>query len=477
MASAKTKTKTVWVCDACGEDYPKWQGQCPSCREWNTLREMVQEAPRPSAERAVRPPGTTVHAESLRAVRAEDAPRLRTGIAEFDRVLGGGFVPGGVVLLGGDPGIGKSTLLLEVCARLAAEHRVVYASGEESKTQVKMRADRLSEKLGPMPEALLFQAENQVETIIDAFDAAKPAFVVVDSVQTIFCDDVNSSAGSPSQVRESAQRLTRWAKASGTAMIVIAHVTKEGTIAGPRMLEHLVDAVLYLEGERFDVYRKLFAVKNRFGSTDEAGYFEMAETGLDEVVNPTAIMQAHHHGGSGSVITATVEGTRAVPFEVQALAVRCVSGNPRQVVNGLDAQRVRMLTAVVSKRIGIPVFGDDLHMNLVGGVRCVEPAIDLAAIAAIVSSSMDVVIPPDVLVVGEVGLGGELRPVGRLVQRVEAVARLGFTRAIVPKSIKRPHGSFPAGVSVVEVADCRTALEHLGLLGRKPPPYRDGSAG
>jgi DNA repair protein RadA/Sms len=452
----KSKSRAVFICQQCGSEQSKWMGRCPECGEWNSLVETLVAPPVPARG------GLTMHVEgtgnrptALSEVRSSDFGRLQVPGEEFNRVLGGGIVPGSLVLIGGDPGIGKSTLLLDVSAQLAlfGDRPVLYVSGEESPQQIKMRAERL----GLNPTRLFLLSETNMEAVLAQIDALQPGLVIVDSIQTVYWPDLSSSAGTVSQVRECTARLIQVAKSRNIPMFLVGHVTKEGAIAGPRVLEHMVDAVLYLEGDRFHQYRLLRGVKNRFGSTNEVGVFEMGNEGMIEVTNPSAAFLAERNSGSpGTAIAVTLEGTRPILVEVQALTSPTASGLPRRTANGIDVNRMLLLSAVLTKRIGLPLGGQDLYVNVVGGLKISEPAIDLSAAAAIVSSYRDTPVDPEMVLVGEVGLAGELRTVGQLERRLNEAAKLGFTKAIYPPSARKP--SLPPGFRGLQMATLQEAV-------------------
>jgi DNA repair protein RadA/Sms len=424
-------------CTECGYRSPKWLGRCPECGAWNS---MVEEAaaPRKSRRGPVTPSRDPIPFDKI---GSSSAPRLKTGISEFDRVLGGGVVPGSLVLVGGDPGIGKSTLLLQVAARLAGNlGPVLYVSGEESDGQIRMRADRL----GVDPSNLLFLAETALEHILEAAPKAGASALIVDSIQTVYSEEHPSAPGSLAQVREAAARLLFLAKRTGIPVFVIGHVTKDSSIAGPRTLEHIVDTVLYFEGDAHHTYRLLRAVKNRFGPTNELGVFEMRSSGLAEVTDLTGVFVSRQRGAApGSVVVPTIEGTRALLVEVQALVTRATYGTPERKVSGLDRNRVAMLLAVIEKRAGLALADHDVFVNAVGGVRIVEPAADLAVAVAIASSFVDKPISSELVAIGEVGLAGEVRGVPQMDARLREAAKLGATRALVPresaKAIREKH--------------------------------------
>lgn len=422
------KAKTVYTCTECGGQTPKWQGQCPSCNAWNTLVETIAEASSASRFASL---AQTAGLQKLADVEATEVTRHPTGIAEFDRVLGGGLVPGGVVLIGGDPGIGKSTLLLQTLCHIGGQQRVVYVSGEESSQQIAMRAKRLGLDAGPV-ELL---AEINLEKIVAILQAHKPDVAVIDSIQTVYSEVLQSAPGSVAQVRECSAQLTRLAKQLGITVILVGHVTKEGSLAGPRVLEHIVDTVLYFEGDPNSSFRLVRAFKNRFGAVNELGVFAMTEKGLREVSNPSALFLSHHtEQVSGSCITVTQEGTRPLLVEVQALVDEAHAPNPKRLCVGLEQNRLAMLLAVLHRHAGVACFDQDVFVNAVGGVRIGEPAADLAVLVAIVSSLKNKPLPHKLIVFGEVGLAGEVRPVQRGQERLKEAAKLGFTHAIVPKA-------------------------------------------
>jgi DNA repair protein RadA/Sms len=452
---------SVYRCQACGFQAGKWYGRCPDCGEFNTIVEERTGVARGGASgRRAPASGGVAPAPGpvpLTAVSAAGAARVHSGVVELDRVLGGGVVPGSLVLIGGDPGIGKSTLLLQASAALAGTAGpVLYVSGEESAAQVKLRADRL----GLAAPDLLILAETQLEAIETHVSATRPRALVIDSIQTVYRGDLESAPGSVSQVRECGARLMELAKGRGIAVFLVGHVTKEGALAGPRVLEHLVDTVLYFEGERHATYRVLRAVKNRFGSTNEIGVFEMTDGGLKEVVNPSAMFLAERpHGAAGSVIMAALEGTRPLLLELQALVAPAHFGTPRRTVLGADYNRVCLLLAILEKRAGIPLQSQDVFVNVAGGARCQEPAADLAIAVASASSFAERPLAPDVVVLGEVGLTGEVRAIGGLETRLREAAALGFAQAVVPRSSLVAGARYPlaaTGVSTLE--------EALGLL-------------
>jgi DNA repair protein RadA/Sms len=425
------KPRTVYRCTDCGAEHAKWAGRCDTCGEWNTLVEEVATARKAESgkRRAGSGGGPVVDTPRLRDVVGSDAPRWKTGLAEFDFALGGGIVPGSMILVGGEPGIGKSTLLLQIAARLQhSGRRALYASGEESPLQVRLRADRLDETAGDV-ELL---SETNLETVIATAAARRPDVLVVDSIQTLYTADLEGAPGNVGQVRECAARLMRFAKESGTTVFVVGHVTKGGGIAGPKTLEHIVDTVLYFEGESSLDHRVLRATKNRFGSVDEIGVFRMTERGLEAVANPSELFLGDRHSAaSGSAVTALLEGTRPVLVEVQALAAKAGFGTPQRVSTGFDARRLALLLAVLEKRAGLSFGQLDVFLNVVGGVRMQEPAGDLAVAAALASSVYDRATPADAVFVGELGLGGEIRPVSQVERRIAEARNMGMTRVFV----------------------------------------------
>jgi len=450
------KKKTKFACQSCGYETPKWMGKCPGCNSWNTLVEEVEQKTTRRGAFAHSSSTIVTKASPITSIETVTEPRFFTESKEFNRVLGGGIVKGSLVLIGGDPGIGKSTLLLQVSAQLANDNKVLYISGEESVKQTKLRSDRL----GVTSNQLYVLSETDLEHISKSISELEPSFVVVDSIQTIYHAEVSSAPGSVSQVRECTAELMRIAKTKGIAIFIVGHVTKEGSIAGPRLLEHMVDTVLYFEGERHHTYRILRAVKNRFGSTNEMGIFEMKETGLDEVANPSEIfLEERSQGAAGSTVVASMEGTRPVLVEIQALISPTSFGNPRRMATGVDQNRISLLMAVLEKRVGLLLQNQDAYIKVAGGVKLDEPAIDLAIAISIASSFRDKPSNPGDIFVGEVGLTGEVRRVSRIEQRVQEAAKLGFSRVILPE---RNLGGWtvPKGIEVVGVSDIRQALQY-----------------
>lgn len=457
MPSRSAAPKTAFVCQQCGNDFPKWIGRCPQCAGWNTLVEERVVAPQKGRSGPARVPREPV---ALDSVPNDAEERIPTGIGEFDRVLGGGIVRGSLVLLGGDPGIGKSSLLMQASSSLSRRGPVLYVSGEESAAQVKLRARRFGIEGGD----ILVLAETDLGSVIEAIRKVKPIFCVIDSIQTMSSDIIGSAAGGVSQLRECAARLLEVAKGDDVPIFLVGHVTKEGNVAGPRVLEHIVDAVLYLEGERFHAFRVLRGTKNRFGSTDEVGVFEMGESGLREVMNPSEVfLEERSRGVAGSVVVPTIEGTRPLLVEIQALVTPTSFGLPRRTVNGVDPQRIALLLAVLTKRAGLASGQHDVYVNLVGGLRIREPATDLGVAVAVASALRDTPADPRTVFLGELGLGGELRRVQRLAARLKEAERLGFERAIVPAGSAADRDG--ARLEVIGVPTLRDALTRAGISG------------
>ena len=456
------KTRSIFICQQCGSQQTRWMGKCPDCGTWDSLVEQLErkETATTRSRAAVNDMGRPI---PLREIATDGFARLPVLFDEFARVLGGGLVPGSMVLVGGDPGIGKTSLLTQVAAQFAEESgTALYVSAEESVQQIKLRTTRM----GLNPEHMLIYSETSLDAILEQIQMLRPALVVVDSIQTVYLEDITSAAGSVSQVREGALRLLRTAKNLGIPMFLVGHVTKEGAIAGPRVLEHIVDAVLYLEGERFHQYRLLRGVKNRFGSTDEVGVFEMTSDGMREVANPSQVFLAERSVGTpGSAVAVTMEGTRPLLVEVQALTATTASAQPRRSANGFDMNRMLMLIAVLSKRVGLPLFNQDVYVNIVGGLKINEPAVDLAVAIAIASSYRNARVKPEMVCVGEIGLSGELRSVSQIERRLGEASKLGFTQALCP--------SLPAGAHIdgLKASDCRSLIAAvdmaLGTAGRR----------
>ncbi|MEE4265319.1 MAG: DNA repair protein RadA [Desulfobacteraceae bacterium] len=452
----KKKAKTIYCCQTCGYQAPKWMGKCPDCGTWDSFVEerMVASAGPGKAGvlSSANPP------VAIDSIELDTEYRLHTNIHEFDRVLGGGLVFGTLILIGGDPGIGKSTLMLQALYGLARQgHKVLYVSGEESIRQLRLRSKRLE----TVAADLLVASEVEIESILAMIESTKPEVLVIDSIQTMFNGELTSAPGSVSQVRESTVRLMMMAKKTGIPTFLVGHVTKDGAIAGPKLLEHMVDTVLYFEGDRNHIFRILRAVKNRFGSTNEIGVFEMKERGLEEVANPSAVFLSERPAGAaGSVVTASMEGTRPILIELQALASATNFGTPRRTILGLDANRVALLAAVMEKKLGMHLMGYDIFMNVAGGVKVVEPAVDLAIVAAVASSFLDKPISEGTMVLGEVGLTGEVRAIGQVDTRISESRKMGFTRCLAPASnLKRLRAI--TGIEIMGVRTVSEAVENL----------------
>ena len=460
------KSKTVYICSECGYQTPRWLGKCPDCGSWNTLEEQ-----------AAAPVSALVDEKKLKRAPGSDAPALRvdeipelsmerssTGISELDRVLGGGVVDGSLVLVGGDPGIGKSTLLTQLCANMARNGAsVLYVSGEESARQIRMRARRL----GAVDSGFYVLSENDMNTVEKRMLELSPTILVVDSIQTMYRPEMASAPGSVTQVRESASMLMRLAKLSGCSVFLVGHVTKEGSIAGPRILEHMVDAVLYFEGDRQHQYRLLRAVKNRFGSVNELGMFEMSERGMLEVENASeALLSERAHDASGAVVMCAMEGSRPLLTDVQALVTTTVFGNPRRMASGVDQGRLALLLAVLEKRVGLRMYDQDVYINIAGGMSLTEPAADLALCMAVASSHRNRAIPGDCAVMGEVGLAGEVRAIAHAERRILECARMGFNHILIPKYNLRGLRA-PDGVRIVGVETVADAIAELGLIKKQ----------
>ncbi|MBD5541598.1 MAG: DNA repair protein RadA [Lachnospiraceae bacterium] len=457
---AKTKAVNAFFCQNCGYESSKWMGQCPACHTWNSFVEerVTKSRTSPSGGGQIKAAGNAKPVE-LKDISGQKEERYATGIEEFDRVLGGGIVPGSLTLVGGDPGIGKSTLLLQVCRKLAETGKeVLYISGEESLTQIKMRADRI----GEFREHFKLLTEVNLNVISEVVREKKPEIVVIDSIQTMYSEDVNAAPGSVSQVRESTGVLLQLAKVEDIAILIVGHVTKEGTVAGPRVLEHMVDTVLYFEGDKQDIYRILRGVKNRFGSTNEIGVFEMGESGLAEVKNPSEfLISGKPEGANGSVVTCCMEGTRPMLLEVQALVCDTNFQIPRRQATGCDFNRMNLLIAVIEKRMRMPLGREDAYVNFAGGMRIFEPATDLAVVLALVSSYRNKPVPDDMLVFGEVGLSGEVRGVSMAKQRVMEARKLGFNSCVVPFANARQL----ADVKDIKIYTVKNIMEAVAVLG------------
>ncbi len=449
--------RTVFVCQQCGREELKWLGRCPSCNEWNSFYEQKIATP----VRSTRPTTPANQPQELSRVDTETADRFPLPMPEFNRVLGGGIVPGSLVLIGGDPGIGKSTLLLQVSSLVTGSHdRVVYTSGEETQRQIKLRADRL----GIKGDNLFLLAETNLDVILEQVEDLSPGLVIIDSIQAVYLPEVDAAPGSITQVRECTMRLMNWAKSTAVPVFIVGHVTKDGSIAGPRVLEHIVDAVLYLEGESFSSYRLLRCVKNRFGSTNEIGIFEMKRQGLVEVDNPSRAFLSQHYGETiGSAVVPVLEGSRPLLVEIQALTNPTSFGQPRRTANGVDFNRLLLVTAVLTRRIGLKLSNQDVILNVTGGIKIGEPAADLGIALAIASSTRDIPVDPEMTVVGEIGLSGEIRTVSQIDRRISEAARLGFKRILIPKT----GSSTPKqDIQVVSAATLKEAIK-AGLVKSK----------
>ena len=467
-----SKTQTQYVCQACGRTSPKFLGRCPGCGAFGTMTEEIREEELTLSARSrtrVSSSGslTDTAPQRLKDIDEKAEPRIDTGISELSQVLGGGIVPGSVILIGGDPGIGKSTLLLQTAMNIAQDHTLLYVSGEESERQIKMRAARLIEAgdhVTEIPDKLLLLTETSLNHILHHVKEIQPEFLIIDSIQTMQLDELESTAGSVTQVRECAGRLREVAKMNNITVFMIGHVTKEGNIAGPRILEHIVDTVLYLEGDRFLSLRLLRSVKNRYGATSEVGVFEMQEEGLVEVKNPSEVFLAERMvNAPGSAIVVTMEGTRPLLVEIQGLTNPVGIGNPRRTPIGIDMNRLFLITAVLTRRIGVRLGEQDVFVNVVGGMRIAEPAADLAIAAAIVSSAKNQPVRADAVLIGEVGLSGELRGANKITARLNEAAKLGFTLAVIPRVNQKTRETFPKNMQVIEARSLREALRAVLL--------------
>ena len=450
------KTKTIFVCSSCGYESPKWLGKCPSCNEWNSFyEEKLAKDAGANGEKKNR----VVTPRALNDVEGKDAVRTSTGIGELDMVLGGGIVRGSLVLVGGEPGIGKSTLIMQLCDKIQGEGKVLYVSGEESAEQIKLRADRL----GIHNDDILFLGETDIELIENVILEIKPKLVIIDSIQTMYSDEISSAAGTVSQVREITSRIMRICKGNEITTIIIGHVTKEGNIAGPRVLEHMVDTVLYIEGERYFSYRILRSVKNRFGSTNEVGMFEMQNEGMIEIKNPSSILISERDDNpSGSVIVAAMEGTRPLLIELQALTTPTVFGFPRRTANGLDYNRLTILVAVLEKRAGLALGSQDIYLNVVSGIKINEPAVDLGMTLVCASSFKNMSIDKNTVIIGEVGLTGEVRAVNLIDKRLKEAEKLGFKTCVIPESNKKLLKE-KYSLDIIGVRNVNEAMRAVGL--------------
>jgi DNA repair protein RadA/Sms len=448
------KAKTIFVCNECGYESAKWIGKCPACNSWNTFFE--QKVEKYSEQNKLEKNSNNVP-KPLNSFKGQEEARTSTGFEELDRVLGGGLVSGSLVLLGGEPGIGKSTLILQLCEKVKGEGKVLYVSGEESAEQIKLRADRLNIK----SEDILFLGETDIDVINNAIIENNPKLVIIDSIQTMYSDEITSAAGSVSQVREITAQIMRICKSRNVTTIIIGHVTKDGNIAGPRVLEHMVDTVLYLEGERYFSYRVLRAVKNRFGSTNEIGMFEMKQEGMCEILNPSDVLISERDDNpSGSCIVTSMEGTRPILVELQALTAQSVFGMPRRTANGIDYNRLAVLIAVLEKKAGVNLGNQDVYLNVVGGMKINEPSIDLGIVAVIKSSYKNIPIPKDVVIMGEVGLTGEVRRINMIEKRLKEAEKMGFKTCIIPESnLKTLKDKFD--LKIIGVKNVAEALKNL----------------
>lgn len=425
------KVKTIFVCSSCGYESPKWMGKCPACNEWNTFYEE-KDVTKSGTKEKKKELGQVV---KLNEVEKKETSRIKTGIEELDRVLGGGFVNGSLTLLGGEPGIGKSTLILQICNSLKIDGKILYVSGEESAEQIKIRADRL----GVKKDNILFLSETDIDNVEIQIEKVEPEFVIIDSIQTMYSEEITSSSGSVSQVREITARIMKMCKQKSITTIIIGHVTKDGTIAGPRVLEHLVDTVLYLEGERYFSYRILRGVKNRFGSTNEIGMFEMIDEGLTEIKDPSSILisDKENQNSAGTIVTVSVEGTRPLLVELQALVTQSFFGMPRRNAIGIDYNRLTLLAAVLEKKSRVSLGNQDIYLNVVGGIKINEPALDLGICLSIISSFKNIPIDKKTVAIGEVGLTGEVRNVNMIDKRLREAEKLGYKKALIPESNKK----------------------------------------
>ena len=452
---AKT-AKTIFVCNECGYESAKWMGKCPACNSWNTFFEQKVEK---ITENGVKKLKERNEPKALNSYKGQEVSRTSTGFGELDRVLGGGIVKGSLILLGGEPGIGKSTLILELCDKIKGEGKVLYVSGEESAEQIKLRADRL----GINNDDILFLGETDIDIVKENIEEMQPKLVIIDSIQTMYSDELTAAAGSVSQVREITSQIMRICKSKQITTIIIGHVTKDGTIAGPRVLEHMVDTVLYLEGERYFSYRILRGVKNRFGSTNEIGMFEMKGEGLVEITNPSEILISERDDNpSGSCIVASMEGTRPMLIELQALTTLSVFGIPKRTANGLDYNRLAVLIAVLEKRANLQIGGQDIYVNVVSGIKLNEPSIDLGIVCVCASSFKNIPIPKDTVIMGEVGLTGEVRRINMIEKRLKEAEKLGFKRCIIPENNKK-HLEEKFKMELIGVKNIGEALRVLGL--------------
>ena len=451
------KNATVFVCSSCGYESSKWLGKCPGCNEWNSFYEEKVIATNTYAKDKIKAKSEVIQ---LNTVEKKTTVRIKTDVEELDRVLGGGFVEGSLTLLGGEPGIGKSTLILQICDKVKIDGKILYVSGEESAEQIKIRADRL----GIKKDNILFLSETDIDNVEEALEKTEAKFAIIDSIQTMYSDEITSAAGSVSQVREITARVMKMCKQKGITTIIIGHVTKDGNIAGPRVLEHMVDTVLYLEGERYFSYRILRGVKNRFGSTNEIGMFEMQNEGLVEITNPSTILISERDGNPpGSAIVISLEGTRPLVLELQALSTPSVFGIPRRNANGIDYNRLTLLIAVLEKRVGLNLGSQDVYLNIVGGIKINEPALDLGIVLAAASSFKNISIKENIAVIGEVGLTGEVRRVNMIEKRLKEAEKLGYKYCIIPESNKRVlKDNFK--LDIIGVKNIKDAMKYVGII-------------
>lgn len=449
------KAKTVFYCTNCGNETPRWQGKCPACGAWNTIEEHIEKPMAGSVKTKAAPVGQSKRPQRLHEISSEGETRFSTGMGELDRVLGGGAVAGSLVLVSGAPGIGKSTLLLQICNSLCADRSVLYVSGEESERQLKLRAERL----GVAPESLFVLSETRLSDILEAAAETKPDILIVDSIQTLYNEENDSSPGSVSQVKDCTMSMMQLSKSNGITVFVVGHINKDGNIAGPKVLEHMVDCVLYFEGDPNSSYRLLRAAKNRFGSTNEIGVFEMQDSGLTEVPNPSQmLLEGRPEGASGTCVSCVMEGTRPVLAEVQALVAKTMLNVPRRVSDGFDFNRAVLMLAVMEKRAGMKMSMFDAYVNVIGGLRLDEPGADLPVVLALASSYRDQCIPDDLVAVGEVGMTGEIRSVSHMNQRLAEISRLGFKKCMIPRGGSEKL-DIPEGLTVYRVKNIREAIE------------------
>ena len=449
------KAKTVFYCTNCGNETPRWQGKCPACGAWNTIEEHIEKPSAGSVKTKAAPVGQSKRPQRLQEISSEGETRFSTGMGELDRVLGGGAVAGSLVLVSGAPGIGKSTLLLQICNSLCADRSVLYVSGEESERQLKLRAERL----GVAPESLFVLSETRLSDILEAAAETKPDILIVDSIQTLYNEENDSSPGSVSQVKDCTMSMMQLSKSNGITVFVVGHINKDGNIAGPKVLEHMVDCVLYFEGDPNSSYRLLRAAKNRFGSTNEIGVFEMQDSGLTEVPNPSQmLLEGRPEGASGTCVSCVMEGTRPVLAEVQALVAKTMLNVPRRVSDGFDFNRAVLMLAVMEKRAGMKMSMFDVYVNVIGGLRLDEPGADLPVVLALASSYRDQCIPDDLVAIGEVGMTGEIRSVSHMNQRLAEISRLGFKKCMIPRGGSEKL-DIPEGLTVYRVKNIREAIE------------------